>query len=163
MKRYQRKHILQTCWQSAIFVNALYWISPIGVKISTGVRKHRKKRVEGDHERGGDGGDGCEKEGNDGGGCDSDAEEKKRWGKRESRGGGEEEEEWLTGWPQHKPEVNQTYRSYRSLPLPPTELLPVTSLYLDFALRLSFPFFPSLFLSSLFLFSSLFYPMHRVY
>lgn len=62
----------------ALLLNALCWISPIGVKISTGVRKHRKKRVEGDHKRGGDGGDGCEKEGNDGGGCDSNAGGKKR-------------------------------------------------------------------------------------
>lgn len=42
--------------------------------------------------------DGCEKKDNDGGGCDIDAKKKIR--KKESRG--EEEEEWLTGWPQHK-------------------------------------------------------------
>ncbi|EFN69666.1 hypothetical protein EAG_12004 [Camponotus floridanus] len=78
--------------------------------------------------------DDCEKEENDDGGCDIDTKKKMR-GKK-SRREKKKKKKKKSGWPQHKPEVNQTYRSYCSLPLPPTELLPVTSLYLDFALWL---------------------------
>lgn len=90
-----------------------------GIKISTGIRDAKKKNRERrswtrrGHWR--------------------ESEERRRWRRR---GGGEgtkkdkEEEERLTGCGRNKLEVNQTYRSYRSSPLPPTELLPVTSLYL---------------------------------